>query len=95
MSYRKDSKILRLSTIRLIHPEQAETPYVKANRRIRQLGQIMAHDEIDKPPNPLANDLMRQLQEINFDANDIVGMFLLFQKVDVFVERFCKQLEAL
>lgn len=95
MSYREDSKSLRLSTIRLIRPEQAETLNVKINRRIRQLGQIMVHNELDKPPDPFAKDLTRQLLEINFASKDIVGIFLLFQQVDVFVEDFCKQLEAL
>lgn len=89
------ANLILANKIRLIHPEQALTDYVKAHRRIRQLSKIVNHYEKYSPPNLLVDDLMGQLMKIHFGKNDIVGKFLLFQQVDVFVEDYCKKLESL
>lgn len=81
--------------IRVISPEQAETIYGRVHRRIRQLTLLKSTYSPYKFPNYVVDGLMDRLLETDYGTPDFVSLFLLFQKVDVLVDDYCKKLEAL
>lgn len=81
--------------IRAVCPEQAETEFGRVHRRIRQLSLLKAEYAPYGPPNYVVNSLIDRLLEIEHGPKDVVSVFLLFQRVDVLIDDYCKKLEAL